>query len=279
MSFVSSLLSPIPRTAVDAPKARDSAPRLHVFVPLPVALTMRAMLLASSVVLAAALAILWLASPASAQTVAGATFPTAAGDVTGGMIVGGGAPAYSGSGSNTMSPDSGTITLNSRRTILDMNGFTLAAEDTLNFVFSAAEDVVLIRVSGYTQIDGTLNVTIGLPNESVTNIGGRVWIVDPEGMVLGAHSAINAGGFLATTAGITDVDFFADVARFSGAPVGSAITVIAPNVSSGGAVVRGDVVYGSAEAYALTFTPGALALHTSTKAPPAAAMCSAPLPR
>ncbi|HWI05822.1 MAG TPA: hypothetical protein VNT52_18590, partial [Acidimicrobiales bacterium] len=124
------------------------------------------MLMTFAVIGGGAAAVLGLVLPSAAQTPTQVPFSTPAGTVsTATMVVGGAGPTYSGSTSNTAgAPDTGRITLQSPRTVLDMQSFNIAAEDTLNFEFASADWIVVIRTSSGSTIDGIVNATIGTRN-------------------------------------------------------------------------------------------------------------------
>jgi len=178
---------------------------------------------------------------------------------------------YSGDPSNTSTAETGTLSPGSAMTIINMTSLVLTQEDTLNIQLAAADHLVLIRVTGVAQIDGTLNGTLGVSSTP----GGTVWISATGGVSFGSSAEVNVGSLLTTTSAITDADFFNPGAnyQFTGAidrssidiTGGAAITAangllgfVAPQVTqAAGAVVTGsmasEVVYGSATDYALTF--------------------------
>lgn len=230
---------------------------------------------------ASALALVFLLAPAVAKAESGTLAPpttTSAGTVTGVSTSNpAAAPAtYSTSGNTT------TITLTSPRTIITFSAFNLPSASRLNFEFADRDDIVLLRVaSGHATIGGTVRSFVGAVS-SWGSGAGSVWVAAGGGAVFGPQSVVDAGGLLATTADVADADFFGDpwqpddADTFEAAPPGSGVQIqsgasltgnggvlgfIAPVVAQApgslvsAAGVEGDseVLYGSAEAYQLTF--------------------------
>ena len=172
-----------------------------------------------------------------------------------------------------------TVTLNSQRSLIDWASFNLVKGETVDFQFGAKNSnwIVLNRVGSATSIDGTVNGFIG-----GTTLGGNVWIVSPNGMIIGKDAAINAGGLLLTTSNYTDDASFLKTANQSFSFVapktakllqidgnasiqttGGSLALIAPQVQvASGARIGGDALstalYGAAGGYTITFVdPGA----------------------
>ena len=136
-----------------------------------------------------------------------------------------------GSATFASSGNSGTVTQTTRRAVLDWSRILLQAGETLNFVQPDSQSITLNRSSGSAafQIDGTINAN------------GQVWLLNPNGTVIGATGRVNAAGFLATTANI-DADAFMDSTGrfvFSGATEAAITNYGQINVPSGYAVLAG----------------------------------------
>ncbi|WP_353207731.1 MBG domain-containing protein [Sphingorhabdus sp.] len=136
-----------------------------------------------------------------------------------------------GSATFASSGNSGTVTQTTRRAVLDWSRIVLQAGETLNFVQPDSQSIALNRSSGSAafQIDGTINAN------------GQVWLLNPNGTVIGATGGVNAAGFLATTAFI-DADAFMDSTGrfvFSGATNAAITNYGQINVPSGYAVLAG----------------------------------------
>ncbi|HWW12162.1 MAG TPA: filamentous hemagglutinin N-terminal domain-containing protein, partial [Brevundimonas sp.] len=165
------------------------------------------------------------------------------------------------------------ITTNAGRSIINWNDLTVTPTEALNFYFNNRSDIVVNRVAGAASIDGVLN---GCMSTCATN-GGNIWILSTGGVLIGANARINTGGFLASTGSLTDSDILDGDMNFAftGAPANSTVNVaggasvntnggslalIAPIVTTAAgstitATNGGDVVYGSAENYNVTFAP------------------------
>ena len=170
--------------------------------------------------LTAAAAAVLTSPPAAAQNTAGGGTVNA-----GNFVVTGGSVTPNPAAPGTHD----TITTTAARTILDFDGFTLAAGNRLDIVVTSASDIVLIRVGGpsasHVQVNGFLNVTTGLAaspgapaiEEVPTNVGGNVWFIGPNGVAFGGSSRVNAGGLLATSADVASQDFLGrQTVNFSG---------------------------------------------------------------
>jgi filamentous hemagglutinin family protein len=225
----------------------------------------RSRLFATSALSGLASIMLW-ATPAHAQLVPSATQPATQSN--------GAAPVISQSGGTT------DVTLGGSRTVIDWDRFDLQSGDTANFIFANRSDIVLNRVGGAAStINGDLNGLIGAGGPA----GGNIWIYNANGVVIGAHARINTGGLLVTSAAVdraTDssaggfLDGSSTSFNFSGADTGSilvrngaqitsrggAIALVAPVVtteagSSISAQDGGNVLYGAANAYRISFRP------------------------
>lgn len=166
-----------------------------------------------------------------------------------------------------------TMGAGSSRSIINWTDLTVTPTERLNFYFNNRSDIVVNRVAGAALIDGILN---GCMSTCATN-GGNIWVLSTGGVLIGANAQVNTGGFLASTGSLTDSDILDGDMNFAftGAPANSTISVaggaslntnggslalIAPIViTAAGSTVTatngGDVVYGSAENYNVTFAP------------------------
>ena len=93
-----------------------------------------------------------------------------------------------------------TIRNSGSHAIINWNEFNVAAGDTVIFDQSPVA-TTLNRVSasgGLSQIDGTLNSN------------GRVFILNPNGVIFGSGAKVNVGSLLASSLNMTDDDFKAD---------------------------------------------------------------------
>ena len=85
----------------------------------------------------------------------------------------------------------------SNKAIINYNSFNINQNEVVNFLQPSANSVVLNRViqANPSSIMGALNAN------------GKVFLINPAGIVFGAHSSINTNSFLATTLDIKNSDF------------------------------------------------------------------------
>lgn len=139
----------------------------------------------------------------------------------GSQVVGGSATVQ-GQGTSTL-----TVRQQSNSAIINWQQFNIGARETTTFLQPSASSVVLNRVTGRpgpSQIDGALNAN------------GRVFLVNPDGLLIGKNARINTGSFLGTTHDISDADFMAGRYRFnrSGKPTASVVNEGAITAATGG---------------------------------------------
>ena len=124
------------------------------------------------------------------------------------------------------SPAPGTFQVtNTPGAIINWQGFSIDAGELTRFVQQSPQSAVLNRVVGsdLSQLMGTLGSN------------GRVFLVNPHGMVFGSGAVIDTAGFVASTLDITDADFLAGRLRFDG------------DASSGGIVNQGTITAGGGD--------------------------------
>ena len=107
-----------------------------------------------------------------------------------------GAKTVNGDVSIAISSNNMNITA-SDRAIINYNSFDIAKNESVNFIQPSSTSVVLNRVilANPSSILGSLNAN------------GRVFLINPAGIVFGADSSVNTNSFLATTLDIKDDDF------------------------------------------------------------------------
>jgi len=142
---------------------------------------------------------------------------------------------------------------NSSGAIINWQGFSIGAGETARFLQPSASSAVLNRVIGQdpSQILGQLSSN------------GRVFLINPNGIVFGQGAQINVGGLVASTLNLSDQDFLAGKLRFTGgngaggienqgllqAAKGGAIYLVAPTVENRG-IIRapsGDILLAAGE--------------------------------
>src|ERR1700688_4909561 len=139
----------------------------------------------------------------------------------GGTVVGGSAPIQ-GQGSGSV-----IINQSSQNTIINWATFNIGRGETTTFNQPSSTSTALNRVSGghgASFFDGPLTAN------------GRVFIVNGDGILFGAHSSINTAGFLATTNDIRNEDFMAGKYNFNipGLPNASIVNLGKITATSGG---------------------------------------------
>ena len=101
-----------------------------------------------------------------------------------GQVVGG-AASIAGQGTHNVVVDQST-----NRAIINWGSFNIAPNETTQFVQPNASSVILNRVTGglgVSEIDGMIKAN------------GGVYVVNPDGILIGPSGQINVGSFLATT--------------------------------------------------------------------------------
>lgn len=93
--------------------------------------------------------------------------------------------------------DQMTITQTSDKAIINWDSFNIGKGESVTFKQPSSSSLVLNRVIGgdMTKIAGSLNAN------------GNVFLVNQAGIAISGGASINVGGFLASSAGITDNDF------------------------------------------------------------------------
>ncbi|HNG60708.1 MAG TPA: filamentous hemagglutinin N-terminal domain-containing protein [Cellvibrionaceae bacterium] len=146
----------------------------------------------------------------------------------------------------------------SQRAIINYQDFTIAAQETVNFNQPNAQAVVLNRVVG-----GNLAEIYGHMNAN-----GQVYLINPNGVLVGQGAQLNVGGLLLTTLDIAQEDFLAGRDALAGASSGRVenqgaidasgqVILVAPEVINGGSIraPHGEVALQAANR-ALLQTPG-----------------------
>jgi len=118
---------------------------------------------------------------------------------TGGNIVGG-------SGSISQNGNSLNVQQNSDKLITNWDSFDIGAGNTVNFYQPGSNSVALNRVIGEdaSAIYGNLNAN------------GKVFLVNPNGVLFGQGAAVNVGALVASTLSLSDEDFNNGNYQFSG---------------------------------------------------------------
>src|SRR5687767_11299255 len=104
-------------------------------------------------------------------------------------------------------PNAQTLNVtNSPGSIIHWQGFSIGANETTRFIQQNAASTVLNRVVGadISQIYGQL----------VSN--GRVFLINPAGIIVGAGATIDTAGFVGSALNMTNRDFLAGNLKFQG---------------------------------------------------------------
>ena len=101
-----------------------------------------------------------------------------------------------------------------KRRELNWRSFSIAKDETTRFIQQSAASTVLNRVTGVdpSQILGVLQSN------------GRVFLINPNGIVFGAGAQIDTAGLVASTLNLSNQDFLAGRLRFTESGCGAART-------------------------------------------------------
>lgn len=105
------------------------------------------------------------------------------------------------------------INQSSQKAIINWQGFSVGAQNTVNFNQPNSSAATLNRVIGNERsvIDGAVNAN------------GQVFIVNSNGVLFGKGSQVNVGGLVASTLDISNNDFMAGNYKFSGTSSASVV--------------------------------------------------------
>ncbi len=117
-----------------------------------------------------------------------------------------GGEVTAGSASVTVAPGKLTIVQGSPSAVLNWQSFSIGAGEAVQFVQPSANAVALNRVVGTdpSTILGSLSSN------------GKVFLVNPNGILFGKGASVSVGGLVASTLNLTDDDFMAGRYTFSG---------------------------------------------------------------
>ena len=131
-------------------------------------------------------------------------------------------------GSATIGGTSGamTITQTTPNVAINWQSFGIRAGESVQFVQPGSSSVALNRVVGSdpSSILGSLSSN------------GKVFLVNPNGVLFGQGASVNVGGLVASTLAISDASFMANNYTFSGAGTGAVENQGTINAASGGYV-------------------------------------------
>ncbi|MBW8306303.1 MAG: filamentous hemagglutinin N-terminal domain-containing protein [Thiobacillus sp.] len=166
----------------------------------------------------------------------------------GGAVVNGGATIQNSAGNTT-------INQSTQNAVINWQSFSIEAGQVVQFVQPNTSSVTLNRVVGGdpSSILGTLSAN------------GKVFLVNPNGILFAKGASVNVGGLVASTLNITDSDFMTGNYRFSGNGSGTVknegsisanggyVAMLGANVSNQGVIAAnlGTVVLAAGEAITL----------------------------
>ncbi|AOI82216.1 GLUG motif-containing protein [Burkholderia cepacia] len=172
---------------------------------------------------------------------------------TGGAVASGKADIATSADGKMMS-----INQHTDKLITNWQDFSVAGGERVSFQQPDVKSIALNRVIGTngSQIHGQIDAN------------GKVFVVNPNGVVFGAGAQVNVGGLVASTKNISDADFLAGNYRFSGASgqsvenagtieaaKGGSVALLGARVSNTG-VIRakaGRVALGAGNAFTVNF--------------------------
>lgn len=131
----------------------------------------------------------------------------------GGVVKAGDASISSGAASISSGAASTTVTQKTPKVAINWQSFNIGKKEAVQFVQPNSNSVALNRIldSNPSSILGSLSAN------------GKVFLVNPNGILFGQGASVNAGGLVASTRNITDSDFMAGNYKFSGAGNGAII--------------------------------------------------------
>jgi len=119
-----------------------------------------------------------------------------------------------------------TITQSTANVAIDWQSFSIGTGQTVQFVQPGSSSVALNRVLG-------ADPSLILGN---LNSNGKVFLLNPNGILFGAGSSVNVGSLVASTMNMSDADFMAGNYAFADAGSGSVVNQGNINATGGGYV-------------------------------------------
>lgn len=135
---------------------------------------------------------------------------------SGGVVAAGAATISAGATSTT-------INQSTQNAIINWQSFNIASGQSVQFVQPSSSSITLNRVLGSdpSSILGSLSAN------------GKVFLVNPNGILFGQGASVNVGGLLASTLDITNSDFLAGNYRLSGNGTGTVLNQGSLNADGG----------------------------------------------
>ncbi|OAL76779.1 filamentous hemagglutinin [Acinetobacter sp. SFB] len=123
-------------------------------------------------------------------------------------------------------PGNMTIQQTSQNVAINWQSFNINRGESVNFVQPNSNSIALNRVLGSdaSSIMGNLSAN------------GKVFLINPNGVLFGKTASVNVGGLVASTLNISDADFMANNYKFSGTETGMVLNQGSINTTDGGFV-------------------------------------------
>lgn len=117
-----------------------------------------------------------------------------------------------------------SINQSSQNVAINWQSFNIARGESVNFVQPNSSSVALNRVLGSdgSSIMGNLSAN------------GKVFLINPNGVLFGPTASVNVGSLVASTLNMTDADFMANNYKLSGATTGTVLNQGAITAAEGG---------------------------------------------
>jgi filamentous hemagglutinin family protein len=163
-----------------------------------------------------------------------------------------------------------TVTSTTPKTAIDWQSFSIGADEITRFVQPSSDSSVLNRV-----LTAQPSVLLGGLESN-----GRVFLINPAGILVGEGARIDVGGFVASSLHMDLDDFLADRFEFQGTPgagrvenrggirsaEGGSIFLVAPEVENSGLVEApgGEVILAAGDSGSRWSTPGHRACGSSS---------------
>ncbi|MBN3816243.1 filamentous hemagglutinin N-terminal domain-containing protein [Paraburkholderia sp. Se-20369] len=139
-----------------------------------------------------------------------------------------GEAVMSGKADIARTPDGKSMSINQHtdKLITHWQDFSVAGGERVSFNQPTSQSIALNRVIGNngSQIDGQISAN------------GRVFLVNPNGVLFGSGAQVNVGGLVASTQNLSDADFLAGNYRFAGASTQSVVNNGTITAADGGSV-------------------------------------------
>ncbi|PXX75625.1 filamentous hemagglutinin family N-terminal domain-containing protein [Pseudomonas sp. LAMO17WK12:I10] len=151
-----------------------------------------------------------------------------------------------------------TVDQKSNKLITNWNDFSVAGDESVSFHQPGSQSIALNRVLG----------TNGSDIQGRIDANGKVFLINPNGVVFGKSAQVNVGGLVASTQNISDKDFLDGTYRFTGnsssavsnagqitASEGGSVALLGAQVSNSGVIQAqmGSVALGAGKDFSVNF--------------------------